>query len=97
MVLSIAAGIAGGALLATAFLGTLRLSVGYSQAAARPTLWLGASALLRIAFVAAGFVLIARFAGPLAVGAAFVTFVVVRTLVVGHVLATIENETGERL
>ncbi|MGM0386530.1 MAG: ATP synthase subunit I, partial [Actinomycetota bacterium] len=81
-------GTLGGAVLAAAFLGGLWLTVRRATADGGRALPLALGSLTRIVLVAAGFVLMARFGGPVAMATAFVTFVVVRTAITWRVRVT---------
>jgi F1F0 ATPase subunit 2 len=85
MITEMVLGAVGGAVLAAAFLGALWWTVRRTTADGGRALPLALGALARVALVAAGFVAIARFAGPVAMASAFVAFVLVRTAIVWRV------------
>lgn len=87
MILSIVLGALGGAVLAAAFLGGLWLMVRRQMATSGPGLSLALGSLARIALVAAGFVVITRLGGPIAVASAFVAFMAVRTVIIRRIRA----------
>lgn len=87
MILSIVLGALGGAVLAAAFLGGLWLTVRRQTATGGRALPLVLGALARVVLVAAGFVVITRLGGPIAVASAFVVFLVVRTVIIRRVRA----------
>jgi|GEM_PF-5209978 len=96
MIAQVVLGVAAGTALAAVFLAGLWLTVKRTLGDSERRLAVfAASSLARIALVSAGFVLLAKYSGPVSAGAALVAFVALRGIVIGRARSSIAAGAGD--